>query len=138
MDQRHGVDHLDGAGRRHGEGLFPADELAGGDAEDGPDAFAAGEEGVAHRLVDLERLPEGDGGVQGSVDGVGFAEDVRHEVEGGGGFEVVVFFGDEGRGNGVGRRRNAAFWGEGDGFKCDEGRRSGSGCFGLVVKNPWA
>ena len=83
--------------------------------------------------MDLERLPEGDGGVQGSVDGVGFAEDVRHEVEGGGGggFEVVVFFGDEGRGDGVGSRRNGAFWGEGDGFKGDERRRSRSGCFGL-------
>ncbi|KAJ4913912.1 Uncharacterized protein Rs2_08533 [Raphanus sativus] len=84
---------------------------------------------VAHRLVDLERLAERHGGVEGSVDGLGFAEDVRHEIEGGGGgFEVAVFFGDEGRGNGV---RNGAFWGEGDGFKGDEGMRSGSGCFGL-------
>lgn len=57
------MDHLHGAGRRHRRGLEAADELAGGDAEDGADALAAGEEGVAHGLVDLDRVPERDGGV---------------------------------------------------------------------------
>lgn len=57
------MDHLDGAGGWHGDGLGAADEFAGGDAEHGPDALAAGEEGVAHGLVDLAGVFKLDGGV---------------------------------------------------------------------------
>jgi hypothetical protein len=42
MDQRHGVDHLDGASGGHGNGLGSTDELAGGDAEHGAYTLAAG------------------------------------------------------------------------------------------------
>lgn len=63
MDQRHGVDHLDGASSRHSDGFFSSDELASGDAENGSDSFSSGEERVTHGFVDLEWLTERHGGV---------------------------------------------------------------------------
>jgi len=56
VDERHGVDHFDGAGSGHRGGGGAANEFAGGDAEHGAHALAAGEEGVAHGLVDPQRL----------------------------------------------------------------------------------
>lgn len=82
VDQRHGVEHFDGASCRHSDGGFASDELASGEAENGSDAFASGEEGVAHGFVDLERFLERNGQVQGFVDGLGFTDNVRREVEG--------------------------------------------------------
>ena len=60
VDERHGVDHLDGAGGGEGGFLVAAYELAGGDAEQGADPLAAGEEGVAHGLVDPLGVLHGD------------------------------------------------------------------------------
>lgn len=82
VDQRHGVEHFDGAGCRHSYGGFASDELASGEAENGSDAFASGEERVAHGFVDLEWFLERNGQVQGFVDGLGFTDNVRREVEG--------------------------------------------------------
>jgi hypothetical protein len=83
MDQRHGVDHLDGASGGHGNGLGSTDELAGGDAEHGAYTLAAGEEGVAHGLVDLTGVLERNGGVEGLVDGIGLLEHVGLKIESG-------------------------------------------------------
>ena len=52
MDEGVGVDALDGAGEGEGLGGFAADDLGAGEADDGAEALAAGEDGVAHRLVD--------------------------------------------------------------------------------------
>lgn len=81
MHEGHCVDHLDGAGGGHGGGLVSAHKLAGGDAEHGADTLAAGEEGVAHRFVDLCWVLEDNGGVEGIVDGIGFLENVGFEIE---------------------------------------------------------
>ena len=82
VDEGHGVEHFDGASCRHSDGCFSSDELASGDAEKGPDPFASGEERVAHVFVDLDWFLERNDQVQGSVDGLGFTDYVRHEVEG--------------------------------------------------------
>ena len=55
MDERVGVHQLDRAGRGEGVGQLAAAGLGGGEAEHGPQAFAAGEHGVAHRRVDRRR-----------------------------------------------------------------------------------
>ena len=82
MDERHGMDHLDRAGGGDGGGLVAADELAGGDAENRADPLAAGEEGVSHGFVDLLRVAQRNGCVQGFVDCVGLVEHVDFEIEG--------------------------------------------------------
>jgi len=81
VDEGHGVDHLDGAGSGHRGGGGAAHKLAGGDAENGAHALSAGEEGVAHGLVDPQRLAERNGVVERLVDGVGLVEHVGVEVE---------------------------------------------------------
>lgn len=81
VDEGHGVDHLDGAGSGHRGGGGSSDELAGGDAEDGAYALATGEEGVAHGLVDPQRLAEGNGVIKRLIDGVGFLDHVGLEVK---------------------------------------------------------
>ena len=81
VDKGHGVDHLNGAGSGHRGGGGASNKLAGGDAEDGAHALAAGEEGVAHGLVDPQRLAERNGVVKRLVDGVGFLEHVGLEVK---------------------------------------------------------
>ncbi len=53
MSERVGVRKLQRAGRRHRVRNFPADRLARGQGQDRPDALAAREDAVAHRLVDL-------------------------------------------------------------------------------------
>ena len=56
MDERIGVDAFDGTGQRQGRRRAAADCFAGGERQGGSDAFAAGKNGVAHRLVDCRRL----------------------------------------------------------------------------------
>jgi len=81
VDERHGVDHLDGAGGGDGGGLCATDELACGDAEHGADPLAAGKEGVAHGFVDLVWVPQRNGSVQGLVYCVGLGNHVALEIE---------------------------------------------------------
>ena len=52
VDERVGVDTLDGARERQGVSLATAAGLRRRERERGPHAFAAGEERIAHRLVD--------------------------------------------------------------------------------------
>ena len=52
VDERIGVDALDGARERQGVGFASAAGLRGGEAEGRAHPFAAGEERVTHRLVD--------------------------------------------------------------------------------------
>lgn len=61
MNKRIGMDTFHGAG--HGQGAFHATpaRLRGRQAEDRPQSFAAGEQGVAHSLVDRSRFGGGFG-----------------------------------------------------------------------------
>ena len=52
VDERIGVDALDGAGERHGVGFAAAASRRGREQNGGAHPFAAGEERVAHGLVD--------------------------------------------------------------------------------------
>lgn len=51
MDKGVGVDALHGASGGEGERLFSANGAGGGKAEDGAKAFPAGEEAIAHGLM---------------------------------------------------------------------------------------
>ena len=55
VDERVGVDALDGDGGGQGVGRTVAEQLGGGEDEDGAEAFAAGFEAVAHRGVEARR-----------------------------------------------------------------------------------
>ena len=55
VDERVGMDALDRAGQGHGGRGLAADGFARGEAEDGPNAFPARKNRVAHRLVDRGR-----------------------------------------------------------------------------------
>ena len=52
MNERVGVNAFHGAGERHGCGSFAAAGFGRGETKDRAKSFAAGEEAVAHRLVD--------------------------------------------------------------------------------------
>ena len=56
VDQRIGVDHLDGAGRAVEQGGLESERLAGGIGEQRTDTLAAGQHRVAHGLVQARRL----------------------------------------------------------------------------------
>lgn len=59
VDERVGVDALDGDGGGQGVGRSVAEQLGGGEDEDGAEAFAAGFEAVAHRGVESRRARRG-------------------------------------------------------------------------------
>lgn len=90
VHEGHGVDHLRRAGGGHGGALISADELAGGDAKEGPDSLAAGEERVPHGLVEGLRRPEGDGRFQRPVDGIALLPHVGPEIEGRGSLVILL------------------------------------------------
>ena len=46
------MDALQGAGEWHRGGYFSTTRLGGGEAKNGPQSFAAGEQAVAHRAMD--------------------------------------------------------------------------------------
>ena len=73
VDQRIGVDALDGAGQRQGVGFVAAAGRGGGQAQGGADAFAAGKQRVAHGAVDGGRFGRrrGQEPIQGPVNGRG-------------------------------------------------------------------
>ncbi len=52
MDERVGVDQLDGAGGAHGVGGITIAGFGGREAEDGTEAFSAGKDRMPHGLVD--------------------------------------------------------------------------------------
>ena len=51
MDQRHGVDHLQGHCRRHRQRGITADQLTGCKAENRSEPLASSQERIAHRLA---------------------------------------------------------------------------------------
>ena len=55
MDQGIGMDHLHGAGSRHGMGDIAPDRLAGCQHQDRTDPFASGEDRIAHGFVEGDR-----------------------------------------------------------------------------------
>ena len=62
VDERVGVEHFDGGAEAGGAvGYVAGDHACGFHGEDGAQAFAAGEGGVAHRAVDAVRLRGGRG-----------------------------------------------------------------------------
>ena len=81
MDERHGVDHLDGAGHRGGGGLVAANQLARGESQHGAHALAASEERVTHGLVKALGLSERQSAVERFVHGHGLGRHVQFEAE---------------------------------------------------------
>jgi len=81
VDERHGVDHLDGACDGDGGVIEASDELARSNAEHRAEPLAAREERVAHGFVDVLGLPELNGCVQGSVHCVNLLQHVSFEIE---------------------------------------------------------
>ena len=65
MDQRHGVDHLQGNAGGHGQFAVGAGQLAGRQAEDRPQALASRQQGVAHGLPEALGSLGPQGGCQG-------------------------------------------------------------------------
>ena len=68
MHERIGVNTFDGAGQGQGVGFISATCGRGGEAKSRPHAFAAGEEGIAHRPV--ERGGVAAGSRQKTVEGL--------------------------------------------------------------------
>jgi hypothetical protein len=64
VDERVGVDELDGRGQGEHAGRVAADGPLGGQRQHGPDALAAGQQRVAHRLLQPSRLRRGAGEAQ--------------------------------------------------------------------------
>ena len=74
--------HLEGTGGGEGGTAVTAEELAGGDAHDRRGALGAeGEDGVAHGLVNLVWVGDGDGLIQLLVDFRDQGHPVISEVE---------------------------------------------------------
>ena len=73
VDERIGVNTFDGAGQGQGVGFISATCGRGGEAKSRPHAFAAGEEGIAHRPVDGGRLGllRGQKPIEGAIDCAG-------------------------------------------------------------------
>ncbi len=83
VDERIGVDALDGAGQGHGRGIGAAAGLGRREDERRAHALAAGEDRVAHRLVDRRRLGRRlrQEPVERGIDRLGPSVDPRPEVE---------------------------------------------------------
>jgi hypothetical protein len=98
VDEAHGVDHLHRARGGHGGGGVAAHHGARGEAQRGAHALAAGQQRVAHRLVEGVRVLLGARAVQGGVDRRGGGLHVGLEVKGAWGVVVKGGAGAGGKG----------------------------------------
>ncbi|SBO42933.1 protein of unknown function [Cyanobium sp. NIES-981] len=81
MDQRHGVDHLQGHRRWHGPLAVTTGQLTGRQAENRPQPLAPGQQGIAHRLAQGLRSLRTERSVQGRLHPQAPGLEIGMEVE---------------------------------------------------------